>query len=441
VTRAMDFEEGVADRPRTPERQSRRTGDNYDVSVVCTPGDDEVRWEVVIRRAPEYGGAVPPPGPLALVGPTGSNTASQSRTHAPSLASSINLSLGLDVEQPTGKLVFIALPDANSTPTRARPSTMSPRASLSGASSHTTPPVPPAPAPAPAPALAAPSALPSPLPQPPQPPVRSSPAVGSNSSAEGGTPPSSRSPVSVSQTSLPATPELPSAPGDTPTLPVPQRQRKRHGVQDLFAISTTNVAPPPPPRRDHRRGASLSPYTPSSASSTASPIFVMTGTPVASRAGTPRLSSSTFASSRPLPLPPRPDRPLRLQSSGSASSSISTGSVGSVGSIAPSPVAALLGSVAPSPNTPHTPHTNGLPQPPVPVQTPTPPPHALPSPPVSTGPKAMPPLPAVPLPAVPLPSDPLRAVPHPAVPLPAVPAPNGRHASPNRLPIPPTAQP
>ncbi|RSH79298.1 uncharacterized protein EHS24_001338 [Apiotrichum porosum] len=115
-------------RPRTPDVSgTRRGGGGYEVSVQCLPHaeDDEVRWEVVVRRT--SGNHPPQPaGPLDL------GVASTSLAHAPPLASSVNLSLALDTEHPTGKLVFIALPDQHSTPTRtrSRSSVSSPRGSI-----------------------------------------------------------------------------------------------------------------------------------------------------------------------------------------------------------------------------------------------------------------------------------------------------------------------
>ncbi|KAK4685764.1 hypothetical protein P7C73_g4376, partial [Tremellales sp. Uapishka_1] len=89
----------------------------YEVEIICSDSReecDELRWEVVIRKkAPKT--AVPgSSSPLHL-------STSSSTAQAPSSASSINLSLALD--QPTGKLVFIAFPmDLHATPTRRRPS-------------------------------------------------------------------------------------------------------------------------------------------------------------------------------------------------------------------------------------------------------------------------------------------------------------------------------
>ncbi|MDN8972025.1 hypothetical protein Q0P32_14675, partial [Staphylococcus aureus] len=70
-----------------------------------------MRWEVVVRKTGSSTSGAPPIGPLPLA--SGSSVA-----HAPPLASSVNLSLALG--QPTGKLVFIALPSDSHTPTRTR---------------------------------------------------------------------------------------------------------------------------------------------------------------------------------------------------------------------------------------------------------------------------------------------------------------------------------
>jgi hypothetical protein len=102
--------------PRTPDRSG------YVVSVQCLPAaDGEVRWEVVLRRSPsglEAEGliAAPAPGGPVLLAP---GTDGAQSVHAPPFASSVNLSLALDTDAPTGKLQFITLPGA--TPTRVRP--------------------------------------------------------------------------------------------------------------------------------------------------------------------------------------------------------------------------------------------------------------------------------------------------------------------------------
>ncbi|GFZ48961.1 hypothetical protein JCM24511_06710 [Saitozyma sp. JCM 24511] len=106
------------------KRRSLITGhDGFEVEVSCADtrvDNEEMRWEVVIRR--KGGSGVVPSSPLQL-------STSGSVAQAPSTASSINLSLALD--QPTGKLVFIAFPmDIHATPTKRRPAFPgSPRAS------------------------------------------------------------------------------------------------------------------------------------------------------------------------------------------------------------------------------------------------------------------------------------------------------------------------
>ncbi|WOO77726.1 uncharacterized protein LOC62_01G001291 [Vanrija pseudolonga] len=115
---------------RTPEPGEQRGG-GYEVSVTCLPAreDEEVRWEVVVRKTGSSTSGAPPVGPLPLA--SGSSVA-----HAPPLASSVNLSLALG--QPTGKLVFIALPSDSHTPTRTRS-----RSSVSSPRSAMFPPRPP----------------------------------------------------------------------------------------------------------------------------------------------------------------------------------------------------------------------------------------------------------------------------------------------------------
>ncbi|BEJ17221.1 hypothetical protein CspHIS471_0606220 [Cutaneotrichosporon sp. HIS471] len=102
--------------PRTPDRCG------YVVSVQCLPSaDDEVRWQVVLRRsmtALDADGIVgaPAPGGPVLLAP---GTDGAQNVHAPPFASSVNLSLALDTNAPSGKLQFITLP--NATPNRVRP--------------------------------------------------------------------------------------------------------------------------------------------------------------------------------------------------------------------------------------------------------------------------------------------------------------------------------
>ncbi|BEI86309.1 hypothetical protein CcaverHIS002_0605960 [Cutaneotrichosporon cavernicola] len=107
--------------PRTPDRSG------YVVSVQCLPSadDDEVRWQVVLRRsltALDADGIVgaPAPGGPVLLAP---GTSGAQNVHAPPFASSVNLSLALDTNAPSGKLQFITLP--NATPNRVRPRSVS----------------------------------------------------------------------------------------------------------------------------------------------------------------------------------------------------------------------------------------------------------------------------------------------------------------------------
>lgn len=128
------------------KRRSISTRDGYEIEVDCDdsrwPGEDdeegEMIWQVKVRRRPKGRGI---PG-----GQTSSNIANAaSPLHlsrgkltaaAPATASSINLSLSLD--QPTGKLVFIAFPmDLHATPKR--------RASSSRHATRPGPPTPPLP--------------------------------------------------------------------------------------------------------------------------------------------------------------------------------------------------------------------------------------------------------------------------------------------------------
>jgi hypothetical protein len=110
-----DGEIGAGPRRRSLIRANARDEVGYEVEVSCAvprEGNEEMRWEVIIRRKGGKGGGAPS-SPLQL------STAS-SIAQAPSSASSINLSLALD--QPTGKLVFIAFPiDIHGTPTKRKP--------------------------------------------------------------------------------------------------------------------------------------------------------------------------------------------------------------------------------------------------------------------------------------------------------------------------------
>jgi len=101
-----------------PSRRRSKIGDGaYDVKILCLDRreeGDEMKWEVSIRRRRLRDGEVngAPSSPLQL-------STNSSIVQAPSSASSINLSLSLD--QPTGKLVFIAFPmDLHATPTRRK---------------------------------------------------------------------------------------------------------------------------------------------------------------------------------------------------------------------------------------------------------------------------------------------------------------------------------
>ncbi|WRT65229.1 uncharacterized protein IL334_002172 [Kwoniella shivajii] len=80
-------------------------------------GNDEIKWEVIIKRQSNQSANNTSTSPLQL-------STNGSIAQAPISASSINLSLALD--QPTGKLVFISFPmDIHATPTRRRrPSTV-----------------------------------------------------------------------------------------------------------------------------------------------------------------------------------------------------------------------------------------------------------------------------------------------------------------------------
>lgn len=129
------------------KRRSVSTRDGYEVEVSCDdsqwPGPEdesgELVWQVKIRRQPRPQSNDPslsagPSSPLHLS--TGS-----SRAVAPGSASSINLSLSLD--QPTGKLVFIAFPmDLHATPRRRGSTSHHRRTAGPG---PPTPPLPPSP--------------------------------------------------------------------------------------------------------------------------------------------------------------------------------------------------------------------------------------------------------------------------------------------------------
>ncbi|WVF70396.1 hypothetical protein IAT40_005186 [Kwoniella sp. CBS 6097] len=110
-------------------RAGNISNDDSSVSVNRTGGggEDEIRWEVIIRRQSSRSTIQATSSPLQL------STTSSTAT-APLSASSINLSLSLD--QPTGKLVFISFPmDIHATPTRRRRPSMSAAHAKSGPSS------------------------------------------------------------------------------------------------------------------------------------------------------------------------------------------------------------------------------------------------------------------------------------------------------------------
>jgi hypothetical protein len=117
-----------------PKRKSLNTRAGYEVEVTCDDSqwsveneeEGETSWTVTIRRPkhmagerstapPTNGSAINPSSPLQL-------STGKSMATAPGTASSINLSLSLD--QPTGKLVFIAFPmDLHATPKRRESTT------------------------------------------------------------------------------------------------------------------------------------------------------------------------------------------------------------------------------------------------------------------------------------------------------------------------------
>ncbi|WVQ97520.1 hypothetical protein IAU59_004634 [Kwoniella sp. CBS 9459] len=102
-----------------------RTGPN--VVEMEGGGEDEIRWEVIIRRQASRSTSQTPTSPLQL-------STKSSIAMAPISASSINLSLSLD--QPTGKLVFISFPmDIHATPTRRRRPSMNAAHGRTGSSS------------------------------------------------------------------------------------------------------------------------------------------------------------------------------------------------------------------------------------------------------------------------------------------------------------------
>lgn len=103
--------------PSLPGRMSGELGAGYEVSVQCVSFGEEIRWEVVMRRSKPAPGA------------TGQVVLGKDATTAiaPAGAGSVNLNLALDVEQPTGKMLFLSSSEGQ---IRARTrSSTSPRAS------------------------------------------------------------------------------------------------------------------------------------------------------------------------------------------------------------------------------------------------------------------------------------------------------------------------
>lgn len=255
----------TGERPRTPDSR-----ESYNVSVHCAEGDEEVRWEIVVRRTREPG-HMPPPGPITLGGPGRNNVQS------PPMASSINLSLALDVDNPSGKLVFISLPDANSTPTRlrSRPSASPRQAAFAWTPTVSNSSSGPRPAPLSAVALSA--------------ACGSTASLSSTNTSAGSaeSPPSAANPLPSAampfvteqhQPPLPGTPATPATPCtpttpatphvhdlSVPANPLSPRALKRHAMHaGMFPVNTVMSMPPPPlPRRDHRRATEHGSSTPS----------------------------------------------------------------------------------------------------------------------------------------------------------------------------------
>ncbi|CAK9784194.1 hypothetical protein CC85DRAFT_55511 [Cutaneotrichosporon oleaginosum] len=142
----------------------------YVVSVQCLPAaEGEVRWEVVMKRShgPEADGLIAsaaPGGPFSLT-PSGDSPQS---LHAPPFASSVNLSLALDTDAPSGKLQFITLPGV--TPTHGRPCSVSQSAAPPSPRSYRRPESPNGLPFVPRDSVFGPSVLGPPAPLPPQPP-------------------------------------------------------------------------------------------------------------------------------------------------------------------------------------------------------------------------------------------------------------------------------
>ena len=240
---------------------TRDTSGSYEVQVLCTDNridTDEIKWQVTIRRRRSNSHSNPVTGtPKSILAPTSplQLSTATSVAQAPSSASSINLSLSLD--QPTGKLVFIAFPmDINATP-RRKPKQMSsvtPALRPSGIPSRTVSPpkrngTPPSPGPA--------RRLETPPKRPPTPPKQIAtpprplplPPRTQNStqtSISTPTPTSTSDPISTS-TTRPVTPPPAPNPNASPTTP-PRDFRKRVSESSMW----------PSPSRPGRRSPSAS---------------------------------------------------------------------------------------------------------------------------------------------------------------------------------------
>ena len=117
----------VGERGGLARARSTLAEDGYEVEAFCVDrrGDgEEMKWEVTIRRLRRSNLARSQSHNGEMMSNTTSTSPLQLSTNpsialAPTSASSINLSLSLD--QPTGKLIFIAFPmDMHATPTRKR---------------------------------------------------------------------------------------------------------------------------------------------------------------------------------------------------------------------------------------------------------------------------------------------------------------------------------
>lgn len=151
---------GIGSAGLVGKRTSLSVRDGYEVEVSCDdsqwPGPEdeagELVWHVKIRRQPkpsqtvtnineQPGAKSSTPATVAPSSPLQLSSTGHSRATAPATASSINLSLSLD--QPTGKLVFIAFPmDLHATPRRRSSKTTADRRLGGG---PPTPPLPPSP--------------------------------------------------------------------------------------------------------------------------------------------------------------------------------------------------------------------------------------------------------------------------------------------------------